>query len=151
MSKQRYVSFFQSPSTGMRRAIIWSGLPKRRLELKVMVVDQIAQNNLPQDSILGDVMLIGEEAVDTIQEWQMYRAGLDEVYQLAIDSMKMPKSGNSTFYEKEPEANESGFVEAESKLNYTAMEVNPYSNPKVSVKGKLKGHTGGDVTFIQIN
>jgi len=149
MSKQRYVSFFQSPSTGMRRAIIWSGLPKRRLELKVMVVDQIAQNNLPEDSILGDVMLIGEEAVDTIQEWQMYRAGLDEVYQLAIDSMKMPKSGNSTFYEKEPEANESGFVEAESKLNYTAMEVNPYK--KVSIKGKLPGHTGGDVTFIQID
>ncbi len=46
MSKQRYVSFFQSPSTGMRRAIIWSGLPKKRIELKIMIVDQIAQNNL---------------------------------------------------------------------------------------------------------
>jgi len=149
MSKQRYVSFFQSPSTGMRRAIIWSGLPKRRLELKVMVVDQIAQNNLPEDSILGDVMLIGEEAVDTIQEWQQYKAGLDQIYELAIDSMKMPKSGNSTFYEKEPEANESGFVEVESKLNYTAMEVNPYSNPKVSVYGKTQGHSG-EINHIKI-
>jgi len=136
MSKQRYVSFFQSPSTGMRRAIIWSGLPKKRIELKIMIVDQIAQNNLHQ------------RAVDKIQDWQQYKAGLDEIYELAIDSMKMPKSGNSTFYEKEPEANESGFVEVESKLNYTAMEVNPYRD--VKVQAKLKGHTG-EVNFLKID
>ncbi len=40
-----------------------------------------------------------------------HRLGLDQIYELAIDSMKMPKSGNSTFYEKEPDQNDDGFVE----------------------------------------
>ena len=112
MKKELFVSFYQSPSTGARRAVILKELPKKRVDLKVMVVDQIAQNDLPHDSILGDILLVDDSAVDLINDWQQYKVGLDTIFEVAIDSMQHPKRDRNTFYPP----NDDGFVEVVTKF-----------------------------------
>ena len=130
-NKELYVSFFQSPSNGMRRAIIWKQIPKHKIELKYYVVEQIELYGLPSDSILGDILLLSEDCVDLVEDWQQYRVGLDTVYECAIDSMKLPKRGSNTILPQEDEAvDEGGFTVVSSTLNYDAMKSNPYLKKK---------------------
>lgn len=89
--EERYVSFFQSPSTGQRKAIIWKELPKNKIDLKYHVVEQITLNNLPEDSILGDVMRVTEDCIDIIQQWMEYKVSIEVCHQCASDSMHYPK------------------------------------------------------------
>ena len=123
----------------MRRAIIWKEVPKHKIELKYLVVEQIELNALPQDSILGDVMLVDERAVDLIQDWQMYKAGLHEVYEVAIDSMKMPKNGSYSIF------NQEGKKTTAPNLDYGSTDNKPF-------RGKVdlpKIDKGGGFTFYE--
>ena len=138
MNNKLYVAFFQSPSNGIRRAVIMKDIPKQKTDLKFLVVQMIEEKNLPTDSILGDIMLLDKTCIDTVEEWIQYRAGLDAVYDISIDSMRMPKLGSNKIYSGDnwKEA-EDGFMEREATLNVTAMTENPYR--KTMDIGRLDG------------
>jgi hypothetical protein len=138
MNNKLYVAFFQSPSNGMRRAVIMKDIPKQKTDLQFLVVQMIEEKNLPTDSILGDIMLLDKTCIDTVEEWIQYRAGLDAVYDISIDSMRMPKLGSNKIYSGDnwKEA-EDGFMEREATLNVTAMTENPYR--KTMQVGKVDG------------
>lgn len=134
MSSQLYVSFFQSPSTSKRRAVIMTDLPKQKTDLQFLVVQMIESKGLPEDSVLGDIMKLDKTAIDVVQDWMEYKVGLESVYEVCIDSMRLPKNGSNKLYEAGteefvPEVIEdpnSPFPTETSKLNYSKMEVNPY-------------------------
>lgn len=138
MNNKLYVAFFQSPSNGIRRAVIMKDIPKQKTDLKFLVVQMIEEKNLPTDSILGDIMLLDKTCIDTVEEWIQYKAGLDAVYDISIDSMRMPKLGSNKIYSGDnwKEA-EDGFMEREATLNVTAMTENPYR--KTMDIGRLDG------------
>ena len=89
--EERFVSFFQSPSTGQRKAVIWKDLPRNKIDLKYEVVKQINENNLPEDMILGDVLRVTVDCVDIIQQWMEYKVSIEACHDCAIDSMHYPK------------------------------------------------------------
>jgi hypothetical protein len=145
MNNKLYVAFFQSPSTAKRRAVIMTDLPKQKTDLQFLVVQMIEEKNLPTDSILGDIMLLDKTCIDTVQEWMEYKASLEAVYDICIDSMRLPKLGSNKFYTPEQEWTidpETGMEQREATLNVTAMTENPYRKTmnvgKVDWSGELR-------------
>ena len=63
MSNQLYASFFQSPSTAKRKAVIMTDLPKQKTDLQFLVVQMIESKGLPEDSVLGDIMKLDKTAI----------------------------------------------------------------------------------------
>jgi hypothetical protein len=127
MNNKLYVAFFQSPSTAKRRAVIMTDLPKQKTDLQFLVVQMIEKNSLPEDSVLGDIMLLDKTCIDTVQEWMEYKASLEAVYDICIDSMRLPKLESNKLYSGDNwQEAEDGFMEREATLNVTAMTENPY-------------------------
>jgi len=138
MNNKLYVAFFQSPSTAKRRAIIMTDLPKQKTDLQFLVVQMIEKNSLPEDSVLGDIMLLDKTCIDTVQEWMEYKASLEAVYDISIDSMRLPKlESNKLYTGDEWTVAEDGIMEREATLNVTAMTENPYR--KTMEVGKVDG------------
>lgn len=137
-----YVAFFQSPSTLRRKAIIMTDLPRQKTDLQYLVVEMIEKNNLPEDSVLGDIMKLEKTAIDDVQAWMEYRLGLDGVYEVAVDSMRLPKLGSNKFYDADefvPEVIEDAnnpFPTETSELNYSKMRINPYKKKNTMEVGK---------------
>ena len=128
MNNKLYVAFFQSPSTAKRRAIIMTDLPKQKTDLQFLVVQMIEKNSLPEDSVLGDIMLLDKTCIDTVQEWMEYKTGLEAVYDISIDSMRLPKLESNKLYTGDEWTidPETGMEQREATLNVTAMTENPY-------------------------
>lgn len=118
-----YVAFFQSPSTSKRRAIIMTDLPRKKTDLQYLVVEMIEKHNLPQDSVLGDIMKLEKTAIDDVQDWIEYKSGLESIYEVCIDSMRLPKLNSNKFYDPDE------FIPETS--NYT-----PYDKKNTMLVGK---------------